>query len=116
MLFHLVFASSSPTMTIFVLCFLLLCGHALGDFGLQSDWVAAHKHPRYPEWRWVMAAHCLIHAGIVALITGSVWLGVSELFAHWALDVAKCDGDMSFNQDQLGHVLCKVVWAVLVVA
>jgi hypothetical protein len=104
--------------------FALLIGHAVADFPLQGEFLALGKNrlqlvrladpARPPElWVYCMAAHCLIHAGAVWLITGSVVLGLVELVLHWLLDWLKCIGKTSFAFDQLGHVVCKLIYAVL---
>lgn len=107
--------------------FLLFVGHALGDFALQSDWMARFKnrHARQsagssqnPQliWLHVLTAHCTIHAGFVYLITGSIWLGLAELIAHWALDYSKGERWIGFHTDQFGHLACKVLWWLIALA
>lgn len=107
------------------LLFFLLAGHALGDFGLQGDWVARHKSHKvkvasgnnnHPEliWLHVLTAHCLIHGGLVALITGIWWLGVLETIAHIVIDFLKCDHRFGFHVDQALHIACKLLWASLI--
>lgn len=96
---------------------LLLAGHALCDYPLQGDFLAKGKNhklpfPCMPAWQ-ILLAHCLIHCGMVLLVTGSVWLALAELLIHYATDYAKCDGRISFNQDQAIHYTCKFIWAVL---
>ena len=101
--------------------FWLLAGHAVGDFGLQSDWMVKHKNRHVklasafssrPEWVWieVLSAHSLIHAGAVALATGSVLLGVLEFIAHWIIDFGKGENWFGFHTDQGLHILSKFVW------
>ncbi len=101
--------------------FALAIGHAIGDFPLQGEYLATGKNRRFlirlqdpsrPPHIWVscMAAHCLIHAGFVWLITGSPLLGLVEFVVHWGIDVAKCNGLTSFNQDQILHVVCKTAY------
>lgn len=103
--------------------FALCIGHALADFPLQGEYLATGKNrrllaslqdPARPEQIWFvcMSAHCLIHAGFVWIITGSPLLALVELVLHWTIDVAKCSGKTSFNQDQLMHVLCKLGYVV----
>jgi hypothetical protein len=103
--------------------FALCIGHALADFPLQGEFLAMCKNRRYlmrlkdphrPPGLWIscMAAHCLIHAGMVWAITGCALLGVVELVIHWVLDTLKCEGKTEFNADQLLHVACKVVYVV----
>ncbi len=101
--------------------FALAIGHAFADFPLQGEFLAICKNRRYlmrlkdPErpvsmWISCMAAHCLIHAGMVWLITGSVLLGLAELVIHWVLDMLKCEGKTDFNTDQICHLVCKAVY------
>lgn len=111
-------------LTMFEILFGLFVGHAMGDFGLQSDWMARHKNRHVKEnnvrsarreliWVQVMSSHCLIHAGAVALVTGSVVLGVFEFIAHWIIDFCKCEDWFGFHTDQILHMLCKVIWVLL---
>lgn len=99
-----------------ILC-LLIAGHALADYPLQGDFLAKAKNRKAPipgvPWYQAMAAHSIIHGGLVGIITGSIYLGVAEIVAHWIIDDAKCLRWISFNQDQLMHLLCKVVWAFI---
>lgn len=89
--------------------FLLLAGHALGDFALQNDYVAKNKYASLP----VMLSHCLIHGAIVYLVTNSLLLGLVETVLHWIIDSSKGANRISFNTDQALHVACKlgyIVW------
>jgi hypothetical protein len=107
----------------FLWLLLMLCaGHALCDFPLQSDILALGKNrhkgygsPRFPWWQ-LMLAHCLIHGGTVALITGNVWCGIAELVIHFFIDYWKCEGAFSFEYDQSIHYLMKLGWAVATMA
>jgi Protein of unknown function (DUF3307) len=103
--------------------FALAIGHALADFPLQGDFLAMCKNRRYlirlkdpnrPPSMWItcMAAHCLIHAGMVWAITGSAVLGAVEFVIHWALDTAKCEGRTDFSFDQVLHLSCKIVYVI----
>lgn len=98
---------------------MLLIGHAICDFPLQSAWMAAaksHKHVTIPGetiWPGVLAAHAGIHAGAVWLITGSAVLGLAEFLAHFVIDWTKCDGRLTFNQDLSLHILCKIAWVTI---
>jgi len=103
--------------------FALTIGHAFADFPLQGEFLATCKNRRYlirlkdpnrPPDMWItcMAAHCLIHAGAVWLITGSAFLAAVELVVHWLLDMAKCEGKTSFNFDQSMHIVCKFVYVL----
>jgi hypothetical protein len=96
---------------------LLLAGHALCDYPLQGDFLAKGKNPRLPlpgvPWYQCMAAHALIHAGMVYLITRSTTFASLEFVVHFWTDYAKCEGKLTFNQDQAIHYAFKVLWAVL---
>ncbi|MBL9133905.1 MAG: DUF3307 domain-containing protein [Verrucomicrobiaceae bacterium] len=102
--------------------FMLLCiGHALMDFPLQGEFLAASKNrhhlarnadPARPATIWpvCMASHCLLHAGAVWLVTGCVILACVEFLLHGIIDYIKCEGWTSFNQDQLLHFACKAAY------
>jgi hypothetical protein len=104
------------------LLFLLLAAHAMGDFGLQTDWVAQYKSRHIPPpegakskrpdliWIHVLSAHCIIHGGMVAVITGFWWLGLAEFIAHWVIDFGKGEKWFGFHTDQFLHIACKLIW------
>lgn len=110
--------------------FQLLCGHALADFALQSDWVAKNKNrhaavpagydpalhgPMQTVWPYVLTAHALLHGGLVTVATGSAALGVCETVAHWLIDFGKCEKWYGIHADQAMHLGCKVLWAAIAV-
>lgn len=111
-------------MSVWMLLFLLLAGHALCDYPLQSDFMAREKTPLLPTdpariqpglksdllWFWVLSAHALVHGGCVALLTGSAFLGLAETLSHWFIDILKCIGKTTLTTDQLLHVGCKLLW------
>ena len=97
----------------------LVAGHALADYPLQGDFLAKAKNranpiPGVPYWQ-ALGAHSAIHGGFVALITGVWWLFFAEAAIHWLTDDAKCNGKLTFNQDQAVHIVCKVVWLIVAV-
>jgi len=83
---------------------LLLFAHFLFDYPLQGDWLARAKNRFDPiqhvPWYQAMAAHTGMHGMAVWLITGIPLLGLAR-------------GELTFNQDQAIHIICKVVWAVI---
>lgn len=104
----------------FVRFWWLLVGHAVADYPLQGEAMATEKdrHSKTPlqiyvPWFYWLSAHALIHGGVVALVTQSIWLGVAETLVHWFLDFIKCEGWTNIHQDQALHVACKGVWAAL---
>ena len=102
----------------------LSVGHALADFVLQTDTMAKgknrHRKPHsgpdgkyQPAWGYWLSAHALIHGGVVALVTGSVLLGVLESICHAMIDFGKGEDWYGFNADQTLHVGCKIIWAAV---
>ncbi len=104
------------------LAMLLWClfGHFIGDYALQSDFMAQRKCRRNSlanvPWYYVMSGHAATHAAAVGLATGSVWLALAEFAAHWILDFAKCEGWTNIHVDQLLHIICKFAWCAIVFA
>lgn len=104
--------------------FLLLFGHFLADFPLQNNYVAKMKNRELnptSTWPLVMFGHCMIHAGIVFIITGSLALGIFQLFTHFAIDTLRCscvfgEGDRAVWLDQFLHVTVLVVTALIFTA
>ena len=96
---------------------LLFAGHALCDYPLQGDFLAKGKNHKAPipgiPWYHCLIAHGLIHAGMVCLVTGSLWFGLAEFAIHCATDYAKCNGNIDFQEDQFVHYSCKMLWALL---
>ncbi len=100
--------------------FWMIFGHVVADFALQSDTMAVEKNRHLNDgkkgvpWYYWMWAHSLIHGGLVAIITHSAILGLAEMVCHAVLDILKCEKLTNIHVDQLGHVLCKVVWILIV--
>lgn len=104
-------------MTILVRIFWLFVGHAVCDFAFQSQFMAENKNPfkanpQFP-WFWIMFPHCLLHAGAVYFITGSLFLAIAELVVHFGCDVLKCKDETTFGQDQMLHYGFKIILGVL---
>jgi hypothetical protein len=98
--------------------FMLVCGHALGDYALQNDFVAKNKARKgsIPGfWPYVLGSHALMHGMLVTIATGSTLLGMAETLAHALIDFGKCEGWFGINTDQLLHLGCKAVWLWLTV-
>lgn len=102
----------------------LLVGHAVADYALQSEAMARGKNwnnttpvpqGQKPQicWYYWLAAHALIHGGAVTIVTQSILLGIAETVLHFVIDCLKCAGITSINEDQLAHILCKVLWVSL---
>jgi len=109
------------------LLFAFAIGHAVADFPLQGDFIARGKNRHTPHppladggedrsriWIYLMAAHCLIHAGFVWAISGLFVLALAEFVLHFVIDVFKCEGITSFAVDQWLHLLSKVAYVALI--
>ena len=98
----------------------LLTAHFIADYPLQGDFLSKAKNHKTPitgfPFQHALLAHSAIHGGLVSIITGIWWLGLLELIIHGATDYLKCDNKISIHQDQLIHVLCKILWALIALA
>lgn len=99
----------------------LLIGHAVMDFWAQSDALARmknrHRAPEVPPgqrpmtiWPYALTSHALMHGAAVAVVTGSVGLGIAEAVSHWLIDFGKCENWYGIHADQAAHVVCKLAW------
>lgn len=101
-----------------VLFALFIFGHMIADYPLQGAYLAAAKNRFAPlqgtPWYQAMAAHSIIHGGIVGLISGSLILACLETVIHSLIDDQKCAGRYGFNIDQALHIMCKFIWALII--
>jgi hypothetical protein len=95
----------------------MIAAHAIADYPLQGDFLAKAKNRRAPlpgvPWYQALSAHAAIHGAAVGAITGSAALGVAEAVVHAVTDDMKCNGRLTYNQDQAIHIASKVLWAIL---
>jgi len=112
-----------------VVLFALFIAHALCDYPLQGGFLAKAKNRHadlssifgtnpVPRGLWpnALTAHCLIQAGGVWIVTGSVTLAAIEFIIHCLIDFVKCEGWISFAIDQTLHRVCKLVYVALLYA
>ena len=101
----------------FPLFILLLFGHCLADYPLQTDKLAVGKCPGSSvagvHWTYWLAGHAGTHALVVALLTNNIWLGVAEFALHYIIDTCKCKGYFNLAFDQFLHVACKAAWVII---
>ena len=104
------------------LLFELLCGHAIADYALQSEFIANNKNrhmipkgydpklhgPKQTIWPYVLTAHALIHGVLVLLITNNLYLGMIETLSHWIIDFGKCEKKYGIHTDQWLHIGFKI--------
>lgn len=111
--------------------FFFLAGHALADYPFQSGPMATCKCRKAAlplqkdcPWYYWMAAHALIHGGMVGVIIkwyggysefAAIALGIAETVIHFAIDCGKCEKWYGMAVDQSLHVLCKAVWCLLLI-
>jgi len=89
--------------------FYLLAAHWLADYPLQGDFLSKAKQSG-PLRVYHLIAHAGIQGAGVALVTGSLWLGLAEWIVHTLIDEAKVRGMTAFAQDQALHIACKALW------
>ncbi len=92
--------------------------HALADFPLQGDYIAKQKARRHADnnsvWIVALTAHCIIHAGGVWLVSGSLALGCVEFVLHALIDIGKGEEKFGLVTDQLLHLTCKLAYVILI--
>lgn len=109
-------------MTVLHMMFWLTVSHFAFDYPLQGDTTAIQKSPlckndlsKHVPWMYWLAAHCLMQAGGVVLITGNLGLGMVELVIHALTDYSKCRGWIGIHTDQAIHICCKVLYVCFMV-
>lgn len=94
----------------------LIIGHWLMDYPLQGDFLAKAKNHKTPiagvPWYHALVAHAGLQAGMVWIVTGSKFLGCCEFALHGAIDYLKNDERISYGQDQIAHILCKIGYVI----
>ena len=101
--------------------FALLIAHALFDYPLQGDFLSRNKNRHFKDennnvkglWIHCLTSHSILHAGSVWLITGSFIIGIMEFVLHWIIDFLKCEGITNFHTDQFLHVLCRILYVII---
>ncbi|MBB4274181.1 DUF3307 domain-containing protein [Rhizobium mongolense] len=92
-----------------MMALMLLGAHWLCDYPLQGQFLFDAKQSG-PLRVYHLIAHFGIQGAGVAVVTGSVWLGLLKWTAHAIIDEAKVRGKTTFAQDQALHIACKIVW------
>lgn len=97
--------------SIILLAMQLLLLHWLFDYPLQG-WLAEAKL-KGPNPRYHLIAHAGMHGCAVAWLLGNPWIGLAEWVLHAITDVLKCRNIISFQTDQIIHIICKLIWLVI---
>jgi hypothetical protein len=91
--------------------------HAIADFPLQGEYIAHQKSRKTATSRgdWIVAliAHCVIHAGGVWLVSGSLALAAAELILHGLIDLGKGEEKFGLVTDQMFHLVCKLAYVLI---
>ena len=91
--------------------------HVLADFPLQGEYLARQKSRKLADSRsdWIVAlvAHCVIHAGGVWLISGSLAMAAVEFILHGTIDLVKGEEKIGIATDQVLHLVCKLGYVLL---
>jgi hypothetical protein len=116
---------------LFTLLFFLIASHALMDYSLQNDTMAACKcrtstNPvaKFVPWYYWLTSHALLHGvgvGVIFRWMGFSWdvvgaMAGAEAAIHWITDYGKCAKWYSLHVDQAIHIICKIAWWSLVAA
>ena len=112
-----------------ILFFAMAIGHALADYPLQGFFLASGKNRHIDSstffgsnevspilWVHSLTAHALIQAGMVWIVTGSGALALAEFIIHWIIDFVRCEKWIGFSMDQALHLICKLIYAMILVA
>lgn len=91
------------------LLYKLLACHMLGDYVLQTDFLAKTKGENW----WHMLAHCVLYTVPFALAFGIDWRIVSILALHFIIDILKARyGCIGYVADQATHLVALIVYIV----
>lgn len=97
---------------LFTTFLLLIFAHWVADYPLQGEFLAKAKQEG-PLRAYHLMAHAGIHGGAVMIITGSLFLGLTEWIAHTIIDELKVKGKTTFAIDQALHILCKAIYVII---
>lgn len=87
--------------------FWLIFVHCLGDYGLQSDWMAKMKKAD----NYVLLVHSIIWGGVVSLCLSyfgilSAWKVIFLIGGHFLMDYTKCHNKKDiWIIDQIFHFI-----------
>ena len=91
--------------------------HALADFPLQGSYIARQKSRAHADsrsdWLVALSAHCVIHAGGVWLVSGSLAFAAVEFLLHGLIDLGKGEEKYGIAADQLCHLSCKLGYVLV---
>lgn len=89
--------------------FKLLSCHFLGDYVLQTDFLARTKG----ENLWHMIAHCLLYTLPFYCLFGFEWYLLLLFLSHLYIDTMKVRHDIGYAGDQFFHFLTMTITYIL---
>lgn len=94
-------------MDMLVTAYKLLAAHMLGDYVLQTDFLARTKGE---SW-WHLLAHCVTYTVPFAIAFGIDWRVAWLLATHIVIDALKARWNkISYAQDQVAHIVAMAVY------
>lgn len=91
----------------FARVYVLLALHMLGDYVLQTDFLAQTKKA---SW-WSLLAHCLTYSLPFAVVFGVDWRVGALVATHFAIDALKSRYEViDYRQDQVCHLLALLMY------
>lgn len=99
----------------FMLFSILIAGHFVCDYTLQTDAIARGKNRNDNPalfgvpWYYWLAGHSSTHALMVGIFTHNVYAGVFEFVMHSLIDFGKCEKKYGIHVDQALHTICKLM-------
>lgn len=112
-------------MTFIMQLMMLILAHYVGDYGLQTDWMAAHKGT---SW-YVAFAHACVWSWVIACTGMLVGMHINPFIVilvlvipHMVLDHVKAAGDawvhhvtpgVALAIDQVSHVIQLLVFSIV---
>ena len=87
--------------------YILLAFHFLGDYVLQTDFLAKTKTTNY----WHLIAHCVLYALPFCLYFGFSYKIIGIFVTHMVIDYLKARKDrISYLVDQILHIMVLAVF------
>lgn len=91
------------------LLYKLLACHMLGDYVLQTDFLAKTKGDNW----WHLLAHCMLYTVPFALAFGIDWRIGCVLCAHFSIDALRARWSrISYMADQTAHLVTLAIYIV----
>lgn len=91
----------------FELIYYILMAHMIGDYVLQTDFLAKTKGENW----WHMIAHCITYTLPFAILISPDWKIFFLFASHMVIDTLKARAKViDYFEDQALHIACLVVY------